>query len=376
MLANARVCGFLLFAGLGGGGGKKLRKIVLATPNRDYAAALAAYLRETEPDWETAAYTHESALRLRLQESACIDALIGDPSLLKLDKALLRHTRSVSALVETAGQTDGMWPELLLYQPLPQVAVAIRGLLADALPASPGGCQLVTLFSASGGAGKTTTALNLARLAGERGIRTLYLNLEPMNATARLLGVSEPDSLSRLMYVLQTDPESLASQLERFVRRQADLRADMVEAPDHPGERLAMTPETLEALLSSLRQSGRYALIVADPDSGASPWHAKLLAVSDRIGWLVTDDWQCTEKTDKLIGCWREEWSRWGAKVAFLRNKSLGEPARQWTLPAPAEAALPYVPQWKGMDDPRKLFSAAAFSGSLDRWLESWGRFS
>lgn len=376
MLANAGVCGFFVVPVACRREVKKLRKIVLATPNRAYAAALAAFLRETEPDWETSAYTHETALRLRLQEPGGIDALVGDPSLLGQDRELLRNARSVCALVETTGETEGMWPELPLYQPLPQVAVAIRELLADALPASSEGCRLVTLYSASGGAGKTTTALNLARLAGERGIRTLYLNLEPMNATARLLGVGEPDSLSRLMYVLQTDPASLAGQLGRFVRRQADLRADMVDAPDHPGERLAMTPESLEVLVAQLRQSGRYELIVADPDSGISPLHATLMAASDRIGWLVTDDWQCVAKTEKLIGCWQEEWSRWGGKVAFLRNKCLGNPVRKWTLPAPAEAALPYVPQWKGMDDPGKLFSAAAFNGSLDIWLESWGRFN
>ena len=58
------------------------RKIVLATANRAYAAGLAAYLRETEPGWETSAFTHESALRLRLQEGG-VDALIGDPALLQ-----------------------------------------------------------------------------------------------------------------------------------------------------------------------------------------------------------------------------------------------------------------------------------------------------
>jgi hypothetical protein len=359
-----------------GKGERNLRKIVIATPNRNYAAALAAYLRETEPDWETSAFTHEAALRLRLQEPAGIDALIGDPALFPQDAALLKKARRVSALVETAGQAEGLWPELQVYQPLPQVAIAIRGLLADAVPASSAICQMVTLFSASGGAGKTTTALNLARLAGERGIRTLYLNLEPMNATAALLGAGEPDNLSRLMYVLHTEPDSLARQLERFVRHQADLRADMVDAPDHPDERQSMTPDTLELLVSGIRHSGRYELIVVDPDSGSGPLHAKLLDLSDRIGWLVTDDWQCRIKTDKLIRCWRDAWPDWEAKVAFLRNKYPGGPASRWTLPVPVQVNLPYVPQWKETDDPGKLFQVASFSGALDTWLDSWGHIS
>ena len=348
------------------------RKIVLAVPNRAYAAGLATYLRETEPDWETSAFTHEAALRIRLQEPEGIDALVGDPGLLRQAGAWLGGVSRITALVEEQGQTGGAWPEIMIYQPLPAVAADIRGLLADAAPMAPGACRLLTVFSAAGGAGKTATALNLVRLAGERDMRTLYLNLEPMNATSRLFGTGEPDSLSRLLYALQSDPEEFPGQLARSVRHHAYLRADLIDAPEHPGERMAMAPELLEVLVEHVRATGRYDLIVVDPDSGCGPWHAKLLGLSDKVAWLVTDDWQCMEKTAKLVRFWREEGMAWGKKISFLRNKSPGLSVGEWPLPSPPAAVLPYVPQWKESADPGRLFGSAAFCGVLEKLLDAW----
>ncbi|MBW5447086.1 hypothetical protein GE107_13535 [Cohnella sp. CFH 77786] len=348
------------------------RKIVLAIPNREYAARLSEYLRETEPGWETSVFTHETALRLRLQEPGGIDALIGRPALLRQAGAWLQASARTAALVEDAGETGGAWPELNLYQPLPGVAAGIRGLLADAAPASQGGCRILTVFSATGGAGKTTAALNLVRQAGERGRRTLYLNLESLNVTSRLFGTGEPDSLSRLLYAFQTDPERFPEHLARNVRHHSYLRADIIDAPDHPGERAAMTPDSLESLLGSIRQSGRYDLVVADPDSGIGEWHAKLIGMSDKVLWLVADDWQNLGKTERLLGYWRERGAEPLGRVSFVLNKGHATMLNRWTLPAPPEAVLPYVPQWKGMDDPGRVFAAAAFSGALDSLLDKW----
>jgi len=347
------------------------RKIVLATSNRAYAAGLAAYLRETEPGWETSAFTHETALRVRLQDGG-VDALIGDPALLQQANGWLGGVSRVSALVEEPGQTGGVWPEIMIYQPLPQVAAGIRGLLADTLPADAEGCQLLTVYSAVGGVGKTMTALNLAKLAGERGLRTLYLNLEPLNTTSILFGTKEADSLSRLLYLVQTKPEDFAADAAQAIRYHPYLHADFIDAPDYPNERLAMTPELLSDFIGCLRACGRYDLIVADPDSGLGSWHMGLIRMSDRVAWLVTSDWQCMEKTRKLMQFWQEEEKGWGNHVYFLRNKGGLNASGAWPLPSQPAAELPFVPQWQESADPGRVFGSAAFCGSLEKLLNDW----
>jgi Mrp family chromosome partitioning ATPase len=363
---------FLFFCGKKGGDAMT-RKIVLAFPNRDYAARLAEYFRETEPEWETAAFTHEAALRLRLQEAGGIDFLLGSPQLLRPVEALLKGASCVAALVENPGEAAGAWPELNVFQSLPSLTAGMRALLSDRGKAEPGGCRLLTVFSASGGVGKTSVALNMVRQAGERGLRTFYLNLETLNATSRLFGTGEPDSLSRLLYGLQTEPDRFMERLEQSVRHQPYMRTDFVDAPDHPGERTAMTPELLAELVGAVRNTGRYDWIVADPDSGISDWHRKLLSLSDRIVWLVTDDWQCMEKTERLLAYWRNEVSEWSGHLLFVRNKGQGSPANRWNLPSPAAAVMPYISDWKGMEQPGKLLGAAAFCGAVDGLLDAWG---
>ncbi|WP_276354936.1 hypothetical protein [Cohnella caldifontis] len=349
------------------------RKIVFAIPNRDYAVRLAEYLREVEPGWDLSAFTHEPALRHRLQQPEGVDALIAPPEWVRRVGEPLKRVRRIGVWAEERGVAGGEWPEVAVFQPLPGVAAALRGMLAGAAAAGRGNGQVATVFSASGGAGKTVTALNLVRLAGERGLRALYLNLEPLNATFRLTGTTEPDSLSRLLYALQAEPERFGEQMMRSIRHHPFLRADIVDAPEHPREREAMSPELLESLVARLRETGRYDLIVADPDSGTSPWHARLIGLSDRTVWLVPDDWQSQAKTERLIGYWQEWWQERAAWVQFLRCQGPGLSALRWHLPVPPAAVLPYIPQWKASDDPVRMFGAASFSGALEALLDEWG---
>jgi Mrp family chromosome partitioning ATPase len=363
---------FLFFRGVEGGDAMT-RKIVLALPNRDYAGKLAEYMRETEPGWDTAAFTHEAALRLRLHEAAKIDLLIGAPQLLRQMEGQLAGVTCVAALVEDLGLAEGVWPEISVFQPLPSLTAKMSALMSESVSPANRGCHLVTVFSASGGAGKTTTALNLVRQAGERGWRTFYLNLESLNATSRLFGIGDPDNLSRLLYGLQTEPERFAERLQQCVRHQPFLRSDFIEAPDYPGERAAMSAELLELMVNAIRSTGKYDLIVADPDSGIGDWHSKLLELSDRIVWLVTDDWQCMEKSERLLAYWRNDRTSWFGRISFVRNKGQGAPANRWNLPTTPAAVLPYISQWKGMSQPGSVLGAAAFSGAVEGLLDACG---
>ncbi|XID93063.1 CpaE family protein [Paenibacillaceae bacterium WGS1546] len=350
-----------------------LRRVVLAVSEREYAAKLAGFMREEEPGWEVAAFTHESALRRELQDGPAVDLLIGEPPLLLAVEGLRRPAGKTIALVDAEGECSGSsWPEALRYQSLPALLSAIRS--AAGMEAGPQaqGCRIWAVFSATGGTGKTAVALNLARQAGERGLRVFYLNLEALNATSLLFGRGEPDSLSRLLYALQAHPEQWDSLFKQICRHQPHLRADYFDAPEHPGERLAMTSERLASLLERIRGCGKYDAIVVDPDSGAGDWHLELLGLSDRVVWLCQDDAQNLKKAGLLYQNWRDRLEESPHKLLFVMNKANGaKPINRWSLPGPAPAAvLPYIPQWKAIDQPGRLLSVPAFAGAIDRLLE------
>lgn len=348
------------------------KRVVIAVSQREYAAKLAEYMREEQPDWEIAAFTHENAIRRELQENHQVDLLIGQIDFLQFVTKWSDKIGKIMVLVEGKSQTTGQWQEVLQYQPLTGLLSSIRDGLESEDFVVRKGCQVHTVLSASGGTGKTTIALNLIRQAGERGLRTFYLNMEALNSTSLLFGKGEPDSLSRLLYALQAHPEQWVKQLEQFCRHQPHLRTDFLDAPDHPGERLALSSELLARLLEGIRETGRYDLILIDPDSGAGEWHRKLVELSDRVVWVTVDDTQSLMKTDKLLRYWQSQHSDLLSKIIFVLNKGQGGGmVNRWELPGISPAAiLPYIPQWKAVDQPSRLLGAPAFSGAIEKLLD------
>lgn len=348
------------------------KRIVLAVTQREYAAKLADYLREEQPDWDISAFTHESALRRELQESRSIDLLVGQRDLLQSVEEWSAGISKIMVLVMEKSLNVGKWQEIVQYQPLPVLLSGIRdGFEKEAIPIRKG-CQVLSVFSASGGTGKTTVALNLVRQAGERGLRTFYLNMEVLNSTSQLFGKGEPDSLSRLLYTLQIHPEEWVSQLDQLCKYQSHLRADYIDAPDHPGERLALTTELLTRLIEGIRETGRYDLVVIDPDSGAGDWHRGLVEISDKVAWITLDDSQVLMKTAKLLRYWEERLSGMISKILFVLNKGHGGGmVNRWELPGGTPAVmLPYIPQWKAVDQIHRLLGVPTFAGAIEIMLD------
>jgi len=350
-----------------------VKKVVLAISQREYAAKLAEYLREEEREWDIVAYTQSGVLRKELQSGGRVDALIGQPDLIgdAAGAPGIAVGKFVVLTEGTGGTEEGRekgWLEIEQYQPLPALLSEIRGALGSESPGRTEGCRVWTVFSASGGTGKTAVALNLARQAGERGLKVFYLNLETLNATSLLFGKGEPDGLSRLLYALQTRPEQWDGLMKRHIRHQPQLRADYLDAPEHPGELLALTPELAAAFLDKLKDSGRYDVILADPDSGCGEWHRRLLEKSDRVVWLTADDAQALSKAEKLLAYWRESFEQSAARFVFAVNKANGgRLANRWGLPGAAPSAtLPYIPQWKAVDQPGRLLGMPAFAGAVE----------
>lgn len=352
-----------------------VKRIVVAAEEREYVAKLAEYLREEEKEWEVAAYTHSGALKMELQGGGKIDALIGEREMVR--RALADGGKAGKIIVLADGNEGGEedWEKLVRYQPLPALLSGIRGALGMEGARLEGGCQVWTVFSASGGVGKTTAALNLVRQAGGRGLRVLYLNLEELNATSLLFGSGEPDALSSLLYALQARPEQWDELSRRLCRHQSQLRADYIDAPEHPGERLALVPEIAADLLDKLKQANRYDVIVVDPDSGAGEWHRSLLQRSDRIVWLTLDDALGLLKAEKLLRYWEPRLEGAAFHPTFVMNRAVGaRPVNRWTLPGTEPAlTLPYIPQWKAVDQPGRLLSSPAYSGAVERLLDILG---
>lgn len=131
--------------------------------------------------------------------------------------------------------------------------------------------MLVTaLCNQKGGVGKTTTALNLARAAHLRDIRTLVIDLDPQsNTTTTLLG-SEPDSGQESLADLLS-PRSDAT-LQDVVTKTGWSRVDVVPAggdtlADVGAELVTLGPgreHRLGEALKGARRDDDYGLVLID----------------------------------------------------------------------------------------------------------------
>ncbi|WP_230986829.1 P-loop NTPase family protein [Cohnella fermenti] len=380
-----------------------MRRLVVAVPEPQYAAKLVRYLGERRPHWEVKAFTQELALGRYLADGGDADAILAHETLRDAVGSAIKKIGfpgKILLLHESEGEEreeNGEIAMIPMYQPLPSILAAIE----NELPGEPGRAigsgggsdgsngraAVWTVFSASGGAGKTTVALNLVRQLGERGCRALYLNLEPLNATDLLLGSGHPDSLSALLYGMQANPERAGEEWKLRRKQHSVLLGDYLDAPDHPAERLAMSPARMKELLQLAAGCGRYDVVVLDPDSGSGEWHREALAMSDRVAWLVTPEAMGVRKAEKLLRHWQgqsdgkaEGSASLGLadKIAWVINQSSGHEELGDRLPHGERAVrLPYMPQWralgKGPEELGKLLKTPAFCGAIERIVEAWG---
>ncbi|SFB28579.1 AAA domain-containing protein [Cohnella sp. OV330] len=361
-------------------------RLVVAAPQPGYASRLALYLKERDPQAEIAAFTQADALELYLQAGRGADLLVVQQSLLHAVREMPPGGAKVVVLTEgaTSGEHEGL-PAIAQYQSLPRLAAEIRRLIGTASAKPTEGTELWTVYSAGGGAGKTTLALNIARQAAERGYSVMYLNLEALCGIGSLLGGGvpegrepggrEPDGLSRLLYELSAHPSSAEARIRALGSRRSAVGAGYLEPADHPAELIAMSPERLETLIEALRLHGGFDLIVADPDGGFAGWQQRLLELSGRICWIAADDAQLLRKTESMLREWGDRLPGLFGKSTYVWNKALGDATSDiLRLPGGAQwQSLPYIPQWKRVSDIGALLGSGAFAGGVDRLLDALG---
>lgn len=146
----------------------------------------------------------------------------------------------------------------------------------------------LAICSSKGGVGKTSTAVNLATVYGERG-RTLAVDADPQDSLGRAFGViaGHDDSLAAVL----ADPDA---DITTIIRRDAVPGVDVV--PSHPSlEAVGVTLAQNGALATSLRRAlrpvfGQYDTIVIDTHGDNGNLTLAALAAADAVLTVFTSD--------------------------------------------------------------------------------------
>ncbi|SDC47666.1 AAA domain-containing protein [Paenibacillus sp. UNCCL117] len=331
-----------------------------------FGEMLSAYIRSSEfaPRFDLQRFTsREEGFAYLSGSKEPVIALIHESWLPPPDEVFARRTGCMLIVSETERMGGVLeFPVLFKYQPLNRMlamAAAHYHEFCAEMPLysdSAGAAQIIAVYSAIGGSGKTVTAVHLAAHLAAQGERVLCFSLERLPSYAWYEGpadqVEPDDTFSRLLYYARSRPELLPAKLEQAKYRHTLGRFDGLRPLREVGEWMELKPSDIKALLQAAGQSGLYDRIIVDSDSSDASAQLELLRQADLVLWPIADDCVQLRKTSDWMEAQRkrngEEARRLLDKLRFLHNRNTGERRNDFTAYSiTVSGQLPYVPEWK-----------------------------
>ncbi|WP_336788234.1 AAA family ATPase [Paenibacillus sp. MMO-177] len=327
------------------------QQLVIAVKEQDYVKRLADYVRDSpfSEQWQLTIFTHAEAFVQFLKSGYPVHGIAAQPYMLEAAAGVLPEGVPIGALVMAPGQFPA-YCELLQYQALPGLLQGMASIMAPAVQGTDREqtVQAITVYSASGGVGKTTLARQLVHTAANNGQRVFYVNLERWNAMDTWLerGAAHGDEgLSQLLYILQTHPDKVGEWLGRHSKRHALLRADYILPCSNAEDRMTLQATDADAIVRAVAATGQYDLIVIDLDEGLDELHLAVMELSHQIIWLVTED-PAVQRKSQLA--YQYGMQRFGERFRLLKprlqlvvNRSDGQLHAKRSIFKPACAFLP-----------------------------------
>ncbi|WP_405108109.1 hypothetical protein MHH28_28620 [Paenibacillus sp. FSL K6-1217] len=343
-------------------------RIVLAVRESQYIEPLLHYLHHSEYGelLRITAFSRLDAFMEFMTGGELPDAVAADPSFIEAWLVKGRSTVPWAVLSEGGELSNGRdlagGRHIAKYQALPSLLEAIlqlsdlKRVRTAALPKEP--TLLLGVVSASGGSGKTTVALNMAKQLGAIGLSVFYLNLESVDSSGFILRMpgSHVPGLERLLYELKaggTEPKGGRAKPKwgDYVFRHDSLRCDAFRPVENFKEMLQMSRQDTLELLEGLAGAGSYDVVIVD--TGAIE-EERAQAVLNRCGillWVLKSEQVSIRKTERWIGYMASPHSGMQPEVMdknrFVMNGSTGaESEAPPTAALPLDAVLPYIPSW------------------------------
>lgn len=337
-------------------------RLVLAVQDEQYIEPFLRYVHSSEFDRSLmlTAFSRKDAFRKYMEESGdFVDAVLGEAAF--VDAVAPAAGRSVTwiHLSEGSGpETPG--PRVAKYQPLHQLLSTVLELVRGGKEGTPADGQslVIGVYSAVGGCGKTTVALNLARQLAAEGGKVFYLNLETIGSGILFAGQDLREGqrvgLARLLYDMKAADdrqEALRFPVSTYAYRHPVLQGDTFAPLDNLNEMLEMDRKDTAELIDYIAGSGIYDAVIVDTDSYPSGRTEAVLERADKLVWIVMDDWGGMRKT----GNWLSHLERFRpdfchallGKARFVLNRYTGK--MQTEMPRPElrlQAMLSFIPAW------------------------------
>ncbi|WP_158301756.1 hypothetical protein [Paenibacillus mesophilus] len=334
-------------------------EMIIADRDTGYMVLLSDYVRETE--WSRKLSVRQATRPEMLQEY--VRTRKAQLYLVHPDFEIGEHSGGCRIrLCETKQEADersgmmGVYKYQPLHQLLGKVIELYRQFTASGNRAAVTDEPAVyAVFSGSGGVGKTTVSVQLARAFAEKGERCLYWNMELVPGR-NLPKEADAELAARFVYGLRTNAPWTGDCVPGLISRAEPFGFDYFSGFSIVRESLELTRGDVAKLVEWLKRTKRYDMIIFDLEATLHERVLAALAESDAVVWIVTEDGESSDKTFRLLA----ELERWqgggpdARKIRFVMNKHMGfnghallNAGSASNFTAPIAVKLPYVPNWK-----------------------------
>lgn len=371
----------------------KKYQLAVAVKEQEYLKRLADYVHDSKlgEQWQVTGFTHADACKQYVKQGYKLDLIAAQPELLTEMKEGLPNVPAV-ALVHKLGESKEEH-ELHQFQPLPLLLRRLSEIHARAAsqPFHTAGAfdqaadvKIISVYSASGGIGKTALALHLVHAASTHRYRTFYLNLErwntsdvwlgqPYNGDGANEGEGKGEGLSELLYGLKAQPDQAVMWLMEHRKRHELLKGDYLAACTNLEDRLTLGAEDALSLVDVIVRSGQYDLIVIDLDDGLDELHTSIFELSNQVLWVLNDNASVRNKQMMALRYGEQKWSgrfgRLSRKFVFVKNHAASMAHSSLSMIKGLECApilLPEIREWREAADVT-LLSSPMFRAAVDK---------
>lgn len=340
----------------------------------EYIEMLANYIRNTDYSsrFDLKLFSEVEHLQRYLSSDAKTNILLATEALLP-NEPNEEQVDYVITLAEN-NESNSDTSQIFKYQSLDDLLSTIisnyyeRHGKKDKSKADETNTKIISIYSATGGTGKTTVAYNLANTISNEGHQVFYLNLELIQSTPIIFDTEGKDTIAPLLYYIKTGSDQLLEKIESFISIDDHTGVHYLNFPISAEEMQDISSEELELLISNLVDLGKYHYLIIDLESSLNHKVLTALDRSDRVLWLLNNDVQSFFKTNHLLeemhaflkdGSFRE-------RVTLVLNRFTGRMNKQLTdYVLQVDARLPYVPDWKEVTSGDQLGSIPIFNKAI-----------
>jgi len=301
-------------------------KVAIADTNEVYLDRLTAVLTDYS-DIRISTYTEKEILKRDIAQGKC-QVLLLDPSLFAEDMIF----DNLSAIIVMAGENTipvalQEYPAIRKFQRASLIYKQMLAICSDRIESlggmgRDGTAKVAAVFSPIGGSGKTSISLIMANRLALLNCRVFYLNLEPYASEAFFLPQTGKDSLSTLLGRFHQKGD-LIMYMQSCLQKKNDNLFYMNHL-DSPNDYTALRAEDIVKLVTLLRKSGCFDVIIVDLESTLDERTQSIFNLSDYIFLVERADVIGKLKTERFYSL-TYLMEDHGSKMMRVRNFDIGQ---------------------------------------------------